>query len=189
MIHHPEVQARAQEEIDRITNSERLPNIADRESMPYLLAIVQEVMRWQPPLPLGFPHSTSEDDEYRGYFTPKGSIVMANVWAMSRDELVYESPETFNPERFLGADTASAPVFGFGRRACPGNHYAEASLFIMFASMLAVFDIKPKADPTTGKEIMPEVTVTLNALVSHVSPFECSIKPRSNVHKELIKSA
>ncbi|CAE6461565.1 unnamed protein product [Rhizoctonia solani] len=135
-----------------------------------------------------FPHSTTEDDEYRGYFIPKGSIVMSNIWAMTRDETVYKSPETFNPERFLGDDTPNAPVFGFGRRSCPGNHYAEASLFIMFASMLAVFDMKPKTNPVTGKEDMPEVTVTLNALVSHISPFECSIKPRSNVHKELVDS-
>ncbi|KAH7334815.1 cytochrome P450 [Rhizoctonia solani] len=189
MVRHPEIQARAQEEIDQVTGSQRLPNIDDRDSMPYIRNIVQEVLRWQPPLPLGFPHATTEDDEYRGYFIPKGSIVMSNIWAMSRDETVYKSPDTFDPERFLDSDTPNAPVFGFGRRSCPGNHYAEASLFIMFASMLAVFDMKPKVDPATGKEEMPEVTVTLNALVSHISPFECSIKPRSNFHRELIDCA
>ncbi|CAE6504149.1 unnamed protein product [Rhizoctonia solani] len=188
MVRHPEIQTRAQEEIDRVTNSERLPKITDRDSMPYVQCIVQEVLRWQPPLPLGFPHSTTEDDEYNGYSIPKGSIVMANIWAMSRDESVYKFSETFNPGRFLSTDTPSAPVFGFGRRACPGNHYAETSLFIMFASMLAVFDMRPKIDPATGKEEMPEVKVTLNALISHIFPFECSIKPRSDVHKELIKS-
>ncbi|KAJ1306114.1 hypothetical protein OPQ81_010825 [Rhizoctonia solani] len=189
MVRHPEVQARAQEEIDRVTDSERLPNIADRDSMPYVRSIVQEVLRWQPPLPLGFPHATTKDDEYCGYLIPKGSIVMANIWAMSRDESTYKSPEVFDPERFMDAETPSTPVFGFGRRGCPGNYYAEASLFIMFASMLAVFDIKPKTDPITGNDKMPEVTVTLNALVSHISPFECSIKPRSDRHKELIDSA
>ncbi|CAE6354303.1 unnamed protein product [Rhizoctonia solani] len=189
MVQHPEIQARAQEEIDQVTNCERLPRITDRDSMPYVRRIVQEVLRWQPPLPLGFPHATTEDDEYRGYFIPKGSIVMSNIWAMTRDESIYASPERFDPDRFLDPDTPSAPVFGFGRRSCPGNHYAEASLFIMFASMLAAFDIKPKINATTGKEEMPKATVTVNALVSHVSPFECSIKPRSNAYKELIDSA
>lgn len=95
MVQHPEIQARAQEEIDSITHAERLPSIADMESMPYMRRIVQEVLRWQPALPLGItrsgidnpddetnafmrigvPHASTKDDEYRGYFIPKGSIV------------------------------------------------------------------------------------------------------------------
>ncbi|KAJ1306125.1 hypothetical protein OPQ81_010836 [Rhizoctonia solani] len=189
MVQHPEIQTRAQEEIDRVTHSERLPNLADRESMPYVRCIIQEVLRWQPPLPLGVPRSTAQDDEYRGYFIPKGSIVMTNAWAMSRDESVYKSPEKFDPERFLDNKTPSTPAFGFGRRSCPGIHYGEASLFILFASILAVFDIKPKVNPTTGQEEMPEAKVALRALVSRILPFECTIKPRSNLHKELIESA
>ncbi|KEP45794.1 O-methylsterigmatocystin oxidoreductase [Rhizoctonia solani 123E] len=189
MVQHPQVQARAQAEIDRVTNSERLPNMADRESMPYVRCIVQEILRWLPPLPLGVPRATAKDDEYRGYFIPKGSIVMTNAWAMSRDESLYKSPETFDPERFLDSDTPSTPAFGFGRRSCPGNHYAEASLFILIASILAVFDIKPKINPTTGKEEMPEAKVALHALVSRIVPFECTIKPRSSTHLELIDSA
>ncbi|CAE6500431.1 unnamed protein product [Rhizoctonia solani] len=189
MVRHPEVQARAQEEIDRVTSSERLPKLSDRDSMPYVRCIIQEVLRWQPPLPLGVPHATVEDDEYRGYFIPKGSIVMANAWAMGRNESVYKSPETFCPERFLGANTPSTSAFGFGRRSCPGSHYAEASLFILFASVLAVFDIKPKVNPVTGQEEIPEAKVALHALVSRILPFECTIKPRSEAHKELIESA
>ncbi|CAE6417961.1 unnamed protein product, partial [Rhizoctonia solani] len=139
--------------------------MADRELMPYIRCIIQEVLRWQPPLPLGVPHATAADDEYRGYFIPKGSIVMANSWAMSRDESMYKSPESFDPERFVGADTPSTHAFGFGRRSCPGNHYAEASLFILIASILAVFDIKPKINPVTGHEEMPEGKVAVHALV------------------------
>ncbi|CAE6456849.1 unnamed protein product, partial [Rhizoctonia solani] len=156
MVQHPHVQARAQEEIDQVTGSERLPNMADKESMPYVRCIVREVLRWLPPLPLGVPRATTKDDEYRGYLIPKGSIIMTNAWAMSRDESLYKSPETFDPERFLNLDAPSAPAFGFGRRSCPGNHYAEASLFILIASILAVFDIKPKINHLTGKEEIPE---------------------------------
>lgn len=189
MLQYPEIQARAQKEIDSVTRGERLPEISDRDSMPYMQRIVKEVLRWQPVLPLGFPHALSKDDEYRGHFIPKGSIVMGNAWAMTRDESVYQDPETFDPDRFLDPSVPSAPAFGFGRRSCPGNHYAEASLFITFASMLAVFDIKPKVDPATGREMVPEAKVTTHALVSHPLPFECSIKPRSDLHKELIHFA
>ena len=47
MVQHPDVQARAQKEIDEVTKSERLPTMADRDSMPYIRSIVQEVLRWQ----------------------------------------------------------------------------------------------------------------------------------------------
>lgn len=95
MVQHPEIQAQAQAEIDRVTGSRRLPDIADRESMPYVQRIVREALRWQPVLPLGllciteymrrmdeakrialgFPRASLKDDEYKGYFIPKGSIV------------------------------------------------------------------------------------------------------------------
>lgn len=142
MLQYPEIQARAQAEIDEVTRGERLPKISDRDSMPYVGRIVQEVLRWKPVLPIGFPHAAYEDDEYRGYFIPKGSTVIANVWAMTRDESIYKDPETFNPDRFLDPSIPNAPAFGFGRRSCPGNYYAEASLFITFASLLAVFNIR-----------------------------------------------
>ncbi|KAF8740522.1 cytochrome P450, partial [Rhizoctonia solani] len=189
IVQHPDVQARAQKEIDDVTKSERLPTMADRDSMPYIRSIVQEVLRWQPPLPLGVPRATSEDDEYRGYLIPKGSVVITNSWAMSRDESVYKSPDQFIPDRFIGLDVPTSTAFGFGRRSCPGNHYAEASLFILFASVLAVFDLGPKVNPATGQEEMPEGKVVVHALLSRILPFECTIKPRSSIHKELIESA
>ncbi|KAF8678666.1 cytochrome P450 [Rhizoctonia solani] len=189
MVQHPGVQARAQKEIDDVTKSERLPTMSDRDSMPYIRSIVQEVLRWQPPLPLGVPRATSDDDEYRGYLIPKGSVVMANSWAMSRDESVYKSPDQFIPDRFMDPDVPTPRAFGFGRRSCPGNHYAEASLFILFASVLAVFDLGPKVNPATGQEEMPEGKVVVHALLSRILPFECTIKPRSSIHKELIESA
>ncbi|CCO31503.1 O-methylsterigmatocystin oxidoreductase Short=OMST oxidoreductase [Rhizoctonia solani AG-1 IB] len=188
MIQHPHVQSRAQQEIDRVTHCERLPTMEDRDSMPYIRCIVQEVLRWQPPLPLGVPRATSEADEYGGYYIPKGSVVITNSWAMSRDTSMYTSPEAFNPDRFRVSDAPSTSSFGFGRRSCPGSHYAEASLFILFASILAVFDLTPKINPVTGQAEMPEGKVAVHALVSRIVPFECTIKPRSNVHKELIES-
>ncbi|KAF8608280.1 cytochrome P450, partial [Ceratobasidium sp. AG-I] len=186
MVQNPSIQAKAQAEIDAITGSERLPEMADRDSMPYIQRLVREVLRWQPVLPLGFPHASTKDDEYKGYFIPKGAIVLSNTWAMTRNETLYEDPESFNPDRFLDPSVPDAPGFGLGRRICPGGDFAEASLFITFASMLAVFNIEPTVDPISGKKIIPKTKVTTNALVSHPLPFECMIKPRSTKHLELI---
>ena len=48
MALYPDIQTKAQAEIDRVVGSERLPQVSDRESLPYLMAIVREVFRWQP---------------------------------------------------------------------------------------------------------------------------------------------
>ena len=76
MALNPDIQKKAQEEIDRVVGNQRLPNFDDRESMPYTDAIYREVMRTRPILPLGFPHTSTEDDVYNGYFIPKGRILL-----------------------------------------------------------------------------------------------------------------
>lgn len=72
MALNPDIQKKAQEEIDRVVGNHRLPDFGDRESMPYTDAIYREVMRTRPILPLGFPRTSTEDDVYNGYFIPKG---------------------------------------------------------------------------------------------------------------------
>lgn len=51
----PDIQRRAQAEIDRVVGprSDRLPEFSDQESLPYITALVKETLRWAPPLPLG----------------------------------------------------------------------------------------------------------------------------------------
>jgi cytochrome P450 len=68
MLHHPEIQKAAQDEIDRVVGSSRLPNFADRDSLLYVEAIYKEVLRWQPIAPIGIPRkmSSNQDDEYKG---------------------------------------------------------------------------------------------------------------------------
>ncbi|KAK5630396.1 hypothetical protein RRF57_006111 [Xylaria bambusicola] len=80
MTIYPEVQRRAQEELDRVVGYDRLPTLADRDELPYINAIVKETLRWHPVAPMGLPHQSTEDDMIEGYFIPKGSMVFANVW-------------------------------------------------------------------------------------------------------------
>lgn len=80
MVMHPEVQAKAQAEIDVIVGAGRLPMFGMEDSLPYLSAVVKECLRWQTVLPLGVPHRLIADDHYNGYFLSAGSIVIANTW-------------------------------------------------------------------------------------------------------------
>ena len=80
MTMHPDIQKKAQEELDAVIGNDRLPTLADRDSLPYLNTMLKEAIRWGPTTPLGAPHCIEQDDVHEGYFIPKGSIVMANIW-------------------------------------------------------------------------------------------------------------
>lgn len=77
---YPEVQARAQAEIDRVVGHERLPGFTDQNELPYTVACLKELLRWQQVDTLAVPHRLVMDDVYRGYFIPKGTIVIGNAW-------------------------------------------------------------------------------------------------------------
>jgi cytochrome P450 len=79
MVLHPDVQKKAQEELDRVCG-DRLPTMEDEPDLPYIRGCVKESMRWMPTDILGVPHAVIKDDEYKGYKIPKGASVMWNVW-------------------------------------------------------------------------------------------------------------
>ncbi|KAL1738285.1 cytochrome P450, partial [Schizophyllum fasciatum] len=158
VVNHPEVQARAQAELDRVVGPGRLPELSDRKNLPYLERVMQETFRFWPTSPLGAPHKSSEDDVYRGMFIPKGSLVIFNAFAISHDESVYAGPWQFDPDRYLSRENGGRgePLptahFGFGRRICPGRFVGEASVFMGIATLLHVFTFY-KAKDEDGKEI------------------------------------
>lgn len=53
MALNPEIQRCAQEEIDRVVGTHRLPDFSDREHLPYITAVMKEALRWHPPAPTG----------------------------------------------------------------------------------------------------------------------------------------
>ncbi|KAI5120028.1 hypothetical protein M0805_004657 [Coniferiporia weirii] len=183
MLLRPEVQRRAQDELDRVVGKDTLPTMEDKPNLPYIMAICKECMRWQSVTPLAAPHCAAEDDVYNGYFIPAGTTVFANVWGMQRDPKEYPEPEKFIPERWLPCDGKQPPLdvfktaFGFGRRFCSGRYFAENSIFISIASILAAFDIT-KAVDANGNLITPAVEYTAS-FARHPVPFECRLTPRS----------
>ncbi|KAJ3570794.1 hypothetical protein NP233_g4169 [Leucocoprinus birnbaumii] len=172
----PDVQKKAQAEIDVVVGRHRLPTLEDKPMLPYITALVKESFRWKPVVPTGLPHMTSEDDVYKGYFIPKGSIIMGNSWAIMHDEDVFPNPSKFDPTRFLTSsgqlktsipDSEVVGTFGFGRsiRACPGNHIAIASVWLSAACILACFNIAPDLNEE-GELIPPEVEYLGKEIVS-----------------------
>ncbi|KAI0075610.1 cytochrome P450 [Panus rudis PR-1116 ss-1] len=195
MMLHPEVMKKAQQEIDSVTGGSRLPTFSDRESLPYVEAVMSEVLRWGVPVPLGLPHRLMEDDVYNGMFIPKGTLVFANIWNILRNEEIFPDAHAFRPERYLvQVDEVTAKrrdprnyVFGFGRRKCPGVHLIESSLWIVMASMLATFDFE-KAKDEKGRPIEPTLQFE-NSVFRTPNPFECDIRPRSEQAIKIVRHA
>jgi len=189
---HPDIQKKAQAELDTVVGDGRLPELADREKLPYLSALHLECLRYHNVTPAGImPHSTTEDDVYEGYVIPKGTTVIHNIWAMCHDPDTYADPHSFNPDRFM-ASKDKVPerdprniVFGFGRRVCPGLRLADYSTFMFSATILALYEIMPAKN-----EPLPHVddySYTPGA-VSHPPAFTCTLKPRSLQAEALIRS-
>lgn len=80
LLLYPEVQKKAQAELDKVIGKNKLPEFQDLESLPYINAIVKESIRWQAVVPLGVPHRLMQGDVFDGMFIPPGSIVIGNAW-------------------------------------------------------------------------------------------------------------
>ncbi|KZS91081.1 cytochrome P450 [Sistotremastrum niveocremeum HHB9708] len=197
MILHPEVQRRAQSELDKVLCGERLPSLRDRQDgvLPYVDVLVKELIRFSPVVPANTPHVMTEEAEYRGWRIPKGAIVIANLWGISRDPLMYPNPDIFRPERFLtkaqGGDCETVEdiqfdpakiIFGYGRRSCPGQILAELSVWSAVALCLAVFQI----DGVKGEEPSPYDQEP--GIITHPKAFKCRISVRSTQAQELLNS-
>jgi len=177
---YPDVQKRAQAEVDQVVGRDRLPTLDDQNALVYISALIKEVIRWGPVAPLGLRHRVTEDDVYQGYHIPKGATVIGNIWAITHDDDLYPNPSEFDPTRHLGDEPQTDPfkfVFGFGRRVCPGAHFAELSLFLNISNVLAMFNIS-KALDKDGQEIEPPIS-WFTGITAHLKPFGCRITPRS----------
>lgn len=185
----PDVQMRAQKEIDEVVGRSRLPRHEDRANLPYVNAVVKESLRWLPSVPLGVPHAAQAGDELHGFRIPKGAILMPSTWWFTRDPAVYHMPERFMPERFLAPFEEPDPagfVFGFGRRICAGRRLAETTLFLAMAKALATFDISKGRD-AQGREIEPEIGIGPGAVAGPL-PFSVTVKPRDENAVQLVRS-
>ncbi|KAA1471006.1 cytochrome P450 [Dentipellis sp. KUC8613] len=185
MVTHPEVFRAIQEEVTNVCGDQP-PIMENFEALPYVRAACKEVLRWRIIVPMGFPHqmSTDQDDTFRGYVIPAGSVIIANQYGMAMSDKTFGqtyNPLKFEPRRWLELPggindiTEGHPAFGFTRRVCPGNRLAVNSLFLVIAHLGYYFNIEaaegaPTVDTsvegfTTGHNIEP-------------NPFECKIVPR-----------
>jgi cytochrome P450 family 135 len=126
LVRHPRALARLVAEIDRGEDDE------------YMQAVIHETLRCRPVIP-GVVRLLHEPLSVAGYDLPVGTRVVASIYLTNHNPRVYEDPEEFRPERFLGVqpDTFAWIPFGGGIRRCIGASFAMLEMKTMLRTMLA----------------------------------------------------
>ncbi|KAJ0981976.1 hypothetical protein J5N97_010231 [Dioscorea zingiberensis] len=151
LLRKPDILVAVQKELDSIVGKSRLVSELDlTNSVPLLHAIIKETFRLHPPGPLSVPRISSEPCEVSGFHIPEGSTLLVNIWSISRDPEVWNSPIEFNPARFLpGGKHVDVDLkgihfelipFGSGRRICAGMRLGLRMVTLMVASLVHGFD-------------------------------------------------
>lgn len=185
LLRHPEAYKRVREELNSVVGSDQLVKEEHLEHLPYLNAVLQESFRLHPATPLGLPRESSEAFEFLGYSLPAGTRLFVNQWAIHRDPAVYEQPEEFNPERFLGrealkfiGDTQFQLVpFGSGRRNCAGLPMAVIVIPLVLAHLLHSVEFS-LPDGQQPKDL--DMTETFGVAAPKASPLMIYATPRES---------
>ncbi|VAH51948.1 unnamed protein product [Triticum turgidum subsp. durum] len=146
LVKNTRVMGKAQDEVRRALAGQPKVTEDSLGGLNYMRLVIKEVLRLHPPAPLLLPRECMKDCRVLGFDVPKGTMVLVNVWAISRDPANWDAPEEFIPERFergevdfKGADMEYTP-FGAGRRMCPGMSFGLANVELALAGLLYHFD-------------------------------------------------
>ncbi|KAH9740742.1 cytochrome P450 83B1 [Citrus sinensis] len=147
LMKNPEAMKKAQEEVTSVAKDKGFVDEDDIPRLEYINAVIKETMRIQPAAQF-IPKATTERCVIDGYHIPAETMVLVNVWAIGRDPQVWDKPDKFIPERFVGSNIDMGGQnfefipFGSGRRICPGITIALPSVELALANLLYKFDWK-----------------------------------------------
>ncbi len=156
---HPDVQNAVRQEITDISPDEPI-TFDDIQKMPLLRAHTKETLRLYPSAAF-FARDAGADITIKGIKFAKGDALFYPVYSLHRNEVLWEDPDAYKPERFMGAPLPRGQYipFGDGPRVCIGAQYAEAEMMVLMASILrgVAFDIGDAPIPR------PVLTFTMRA--------------------------
>lgn len=164
MALYPNIQERVHREIDSVLTNGRMPTLEDKHKMPFVEAVLHEVLRFCNIVPLGIFRATSQDANVNGYRIPKGTMVITNLYSVHFDEKYWHEPGVFSPQRFLDNNgnfvrrEAFLP-FSLGRRQCLGEQLARMEMYFFFTTLLQRFHLQ--FSPGTVPSVTPKLGMTL----------------------------
>jgi cytochrome P450 len=157
---NPQAEARLHEELDGVLGGGP-PEAADFGRLPYLQAVMSEILRLYPPAYIT-AREAIEPCQIGGYEFLPGTTILFSQWVMHRDPRYFDDPDTFRPERWIEGLANRLPAgayypFGDGPRRCIGQGFAllEAAIVIGTLAQRFRFRLVP------GHLVVAEPLVTL----------------------------
>ncbi|MFO0573022.1 MAG: cytochrome P450 [Polyangia bacterium] len=159
---HPEVEARLHEEVDRVLAGQP-PTAHDLEALVYTRQVIDEALRLYPPLWI-YPRTAAREQPLGGFVVPAGAMMLIAPYLTHRLPGLWPDPERFDPERFRPEHVAARPrhaylPFGFGPRACIGQHFALQEMVLAVAAIAQRFSVRAPAGPEVAVALDAESTL------------------------------
>lgn len=133
---YPEAQAALRDEV-RAACGDGPITFESLQQMPQMLAHVRETLRLYPAAAL-FARDATEDIKIKGIDFALGDTLFFPVYSLHRNSELWEAPDEYRPERFLGQRPPRGQFvpFGDGPRVCIGAQYAETEITVLMASLI-----------------------------------------------------
>jgi cytochrome P450 family 2 subfamily J len=161
---HPAIQMKCHEEIDATIGREKQPTMKDKEQMPYIQAVLDEIQRYASIVPTGVIHRTFQSDTIHGYHIPGDTLIIPFVYGVHHDPRVWKKPEEFYPQHFITTNVDGKIKYSpreelipflIGKRECPGESLAKMEFFLFFVSILQKYDVSlPDYEDSEIEEIL-----------------------------------
>lgn len=183
LIENPGIQSKLYEEIKSVVGDRKVDE-KDIEKMPYLNAVVKELLRKHPPTFFALTHAVTQPTKLGGYDIPMDCGVEFFLPAISDDPKLWSDPEKFDPDRFLsggedaditGVTAVKMMPFGVGRRICPGLGMATVHVNLMLARMVQEFgwSVYPENTKVDLSDKFEFTVVMKNPLRAKATPRGC----------------
>ncbi|KAM0951436.1 putative cytochrome P450 [Dioscorea sansibarensis] len=185
LLNHPDALKKAKAEIKEQVGHGHLIKDSDISKLHYLNNVIKETLRLFPAGPLLVPHESSQDCTVSGSHIPKGTMLLVNIYAMQRDNQLWDNPLEFKPERFASYDHVHEDEgykyipFGTGRRRCPGESLAWKVMGLTLGALIQCFEWE-----RVGKELV-DLSEGTGISMPLAKPVQAMYKPCMDMHAVL----
>ncbi|KAH7660756.1 Cytochrome P450 E-class group I protein [Dioscorea alata] len=185
LLNHPNALKKVKAEIKEQVGHSHLINNSDISKLHYLNNVIKETLRLFPAAPLLVPHESSQDCTVSGSHIPKGTMLLVNVYAMQRDNQLWDNPLEFKPERFDSDDIVRGDEgykylpFGTGRRRCPGESLSWNIMGLTLGALFQCFEWE-----RVGKELV-DLSEGVGISLPMAKPLQAMYKPCMDMHSVL----
>ncbi|CAL8081592.1 unnamed protein product [Orchesella dallaii] len=163
---YPEVQENIAREMEYVLGSNPEDITLEKcNKLTYTEAVMMEVWRHRPVLPMGLPHCATERTKIGNYWISEGTLVVPLIYAVHRDQRYWEKPDEFIPERHLNDDGSIRKSeyfipFQTGQRACIGEEFAQWTVLLFLARVMNDFKISFPTGIKYNPDDLPDFCVT-----------------------------